>query len=256
MDPVSLSLGLAGILPLVANAITSAKRYMDAVATAKKSIAILITELEALQRNVVSLQELLKADDLSCGSVIFRENSVLLSCSAACETKLRILCNKLGQEANGKRSRFLWPFSEKEHQKTVQELRNFTIWMQFALSVDGCRLLSRTSDDVLKLMAQQLDQFRTIQSLEASTLQIYDVVKDQKRILEASVEQETRKTILDWISSVKNYQKHQVLQLSREENTGTWLLRREEYLRWRDGLSSSKILWCYGNQGSGKTNLV
>jgi hypothetical protein len=154
MDPISLSLGIAGILPLIAKAISLARSYTDSIRKRNESIADLITELEALQSTVANLKEFLKDDALRNTDVMFRENSVLHSCRMACEAKLRSLCRKLGQEVDGKRSRFLWPFSEKEHQKTVQELRNFTNWIQCALSVDGCRLLARTSDDVLKLMGE------------------------------------------------------------------------------------------------------
>lgn len=229
MDPLSLSLGIAGILPLIATAITTSKEYIDNVRSARKSIATLVFELEALQSNVANLHDLLKGDSFNHSTVRFHQSSVLLTCSAACEAKLRSLCKTLGQEAKGKRRRLLWPFTEKEYQKTIQEIRNFTSWMQFALSVDGCRLLSQTSDDVLKLMGQQLEQFRAVQTLEADTLQILDIVKDQKRAIEVNIEQENRRSILNWISTSKYYQKHQLIQASRAQNTGIWILERGIY---------------------------
>ncbi|KAL4985112.1 ankyrin [Aspergillus falconensis] len=256
MEPLSLSVGLAGILPLIASAITVSKEYIDTVRTARNSITTLIVELEVLQANVANLHNLLKGDLFNASAVRFHENSVLLTCSAACEAKLRSLCERLGRETNGRRSRFLWPFTEKEHQKTVQELRNFTSWIQFALSVDGCRLLSRTSDDVLKLMRQQLEQFRTIQTLESDTLRILDIVQDQKRVTQVNIERETRRSILNWVSTLKHYQKHQLVQSSRAPNTGHWILQRDEFIQWRDESSLANVLMCHGIQGSGKTNLV
>jgi hypothetical protein len=256
MDPLSLSIGIAGILPLIASAITISKEYIDTVRSARESIATLVIELEALQSNVANLHDLLKGDLFSHTAVRFHESSVLLTCSTACEAKLRSLCKTLGQEAKRKRSRFLWPFTEKEYQKTIQELRNFTNWMQFALSVDGCRLLSQTSDDVLKLMGQQLEQFRAVQTLEADTLQILDIVKDQRRTIEVNIERETRRSILNWISTSKYYQKHQLTQASRAQNTGMWILERDEFILWRDDSSPSNVLVCHGIQGSGKTNLA
>lgn len=255
MDPFSLSVGIAGILPIIATAITTTKEYIDNVRSARQSIATLITELEALQANVKNLHELLKGDLLN-NNVRFQKSSVLLTCSAACEAKLRELCKKLSQEGKGRRSRLLWPFTEKDYQKTIQELRHFSSWMQFALSVDGCRLLSKTSDDVLKLMAQQLEQFSAIQALEEDTLRILDVVTDQKRVIENNLEKETRKSILNWISTAKHYQKHRLVQASRAQNTGAWILRSEEFIKWRDERSISNVLVCHGIQGSGKTNLA
>jgi hypothetical protein len=256
MDPLSLSLGIAGILPLIAKAIIASKEYIDSVRSAKTSIVAFVSELEALQFNVANLHDLLKGDSFNHNAVRFHKSSVLLTCSAACEIKLRSLCERMDQEAKKRRTRFLWPFTEKEHEKAIQELRNFTNWMNFALSVDGCRLLSQTSDHVLKMMGRQLEQFRTIQTLEAKTIQILDVVKEQKLAIQVNTEREARKSILDWISTLKHYQKHQLIQASRAQNTGMWILQRDEFIQWRDDSSQSNVLVCHGIQGSGKTNLA
>ncbi|KAK4103336.1 hypothetical protein N658DRAFT_505699 [Parathielavia hyrcaniae] len=259
MDPVSLSLGIAGLLPLIAKTIQGAKDYRDAVVSSQDTIAALISELEALQLNVDSLYRFLKDDDsLSSSSLRFSQTSVLLSCSSACKAKLQSLCKTLGQQDNGRRSRYLWPFSEKEHQKTVQQIRNFSHWMHFALSVDGCRLLSQTSDDVLKVLGQQLEQFRAIESLQDTTGRIYDTVQAQKSMMEDSLAQDTRTQILEWISTINYGQKHQTLQATRAKDTGHWILRTSEYTRWRGGQEQdqSNVLWCHGIQGSGKTNLA
>ncbi len=254
MDPVSLGLTIAGLVPPITKAIGCAKEYSDKVRTAREAMAALITELEALQFSVRNLHGFLKSDALSGDDLRFQQTSVLLSCSKACEEKLQSLSQKLGQESSGRRSRFLWPFSEKEHQKTLQELRNFTSWMHFALSIDGCKLLSRTSDDVLKLLAQQLEHFKIIQSLGDTVAQISSTVQEQERRFEDTAAREARRQILDWISTTKYYQKHQALRESRARNTGNWILQTSEYLRWRDGTGTT--LWCQGIQGSGKTNLV
>ncbi|KAJ5491905.1 hypothetical protein N7453_010002 [Penicillium expansum] len=187
MDPLSLSLGIAGVLPLIASAVLTSKKYVQTVRSARTSIAALIFELEALGSTVEDLQDLLKGESLKGSAVRFHGSSVLLTCSAACEAKLRALCKTLDQQSKGKARRLLWPFTEKEHQKTIQDIRNFTNWMQFALSVDGCRILSQTSNDVLKLMGQQLEQFNTIQTLEADTLRILDL----KGNFELDIELET-----------------------------------------------------------------
>lgn len=257
MDPASLALGIAGLLPLLTKAIRCAKEYSDAVRTAKDAISALISELEALQFSVDNLQQFLKCNALADDHVTFRHTSVLLSCFKACDAKLRSLCHKLSQEHGGIRSRYLWPFSEKEHQKTLQELRNFAAWMHLALTVDGCRLLSQTSDDVLKLLGQQLEHFKAIQSLEETVTQISSTVKEQQRLLGDSLADGARKQLLDWISTTKYYQKHQALQESRTRNAGHWILQSADLIRWKDGSGETdKVLLCEGIQGSGKTNLA
>ncbi|KAK4119318.1 ankyrin [Parathielavia appendiculata] len=214
--------GIAGLLPLIAKAIKGAKDCRGAVVSSKDTIAALISELKALQFNINNLRGLLKDDTLSSGSIMFSRTSVLLSCSSACEPTLQSLCRKSGQQDNGRRSRYLWPLSEKEHQKTVQGIRNFSHRMHLALSVDGCRLLSQTSDDVLKVLDQQLDHY----TYRSGT---------QKHMMENSLAQHPRDQVLDWISTVKYGQKHQALQASRAKDTGHWILRTSECTRWRDG---------------------
>ena len=255
MDPVSVGLGIAGVLPLVAAAIKFASSYRDAIRNRSKSIATLILELEALEACLKRLDEFLNSDVLKANDVKFDDTSVLRSCCSACETKLSNLCKKLSQDER-KVSRYLWPLSEKEHEKTVQELRNFTTWMQFALSINGCRLLSHTREDVLQIMGQQLEQFKTIQSIQLQTLKLSDAVQAQTRLIEQSNQQEAKRKLLDWISTIKHDQKHSRIRGSRTENTGSWILQTTEYLVWRDDLSAANLLWCPGIQGSGKTTLV
>lgn len=254
MDPFSLSVGIAGLVGLVATTLSVAKSYRSGVKHAKDSITVLVTELESLQSNLSSLDKFLRSD--SAKGMAFQRTSVLRSCTSACEGKLKSLCRKLGQVGDNRTSRCLWPLNEKEHQKTVQELRAFAQWMQFALSVDGCSLLSRTSDDVLEILEQQLESFRALQALEDTTTQLQDAVRDQTRILQDDRNAKTRENILSWISRLEHDQKHDAVRSPRVEGTGGWLLERLEYVQWRDDFSASNILWCHGIQGSGKTVLA
>jgi len=249
MDPLSLALGIAGIVPLVAKAIKVAKEYKDGVDGAKTSIAALVKELEALLLNAIGLNEFLQSTAVVSDGLSFQHTSVLFSCSTNCEEKLRLLLEKLERKADSKLSRLRWPFSEKECQKMAQEIRNFATWMHFALSLDGCRLLSHTSEDVTKMLGQQLEQFKVVQSVQETTSRIFDVVHGGQL-------REARKDILDWVSTASFNQKHQSLQETRTENTGNWILEDEDYLEWRDSTSDANVLCCHGIKGSGKTTLA
>lgn len=66
MDPLSISFGVAGLVPLVATAIKAVRNYWSGLRGAKEKAATLLTELEALQCNLNALQKLL--DSNSCGS--------------------------------------------------------------------------------------------------------------------------------------------------------------------------------------------
>jgi hypothetical protein len=251
MDPFSLTVGIAGLTGLVATSIAFARNYLSAVKNGKESIRILVTELEALQANLTNLDAFLKS--ASARDLTFEPTSVLRSCTMSCEASLKTLCKKLGQVGESKTSRYLWPLSENEHQKFMQDLRNFARWIQFALSIDGCSLLSRTSDDVLK---GQLKNFNTLQTLEETTSQLNAAVQHQSQIIEDDKLARLKDLILSWISETDYGQKHHSVRQPRVEGTGGWLLDHREFLSWRDGTAVSNVLWCHGLQGSGKSVLT
>ena len=95
MDPFSLTVGNAGLAGLVANSIRFARNYLSGVKNGKESIRTLVTELEALQANLTNLDAFLKS--ASAKDLAFEPNSVLRSCTVACEASLKVLCKKLGQ---------------------------------------------------------------------------------------------------------------------------------------------------------------
>lgn len=256
MDPFSISVGVAGLVGLAATTLSVANDYLSGVKHAKEPIITLVTELEVLQLNLTSLDTFLRSSPVRARSMAFKPTSVLRSCTVACEDKLKSLSQKLGKVNDSKTSRLLWPLSEKEHQKTVQELRAFSQWIQFALTIDGCSLLSRTSDDVLKIMGQQLKWFESIHSLEDQTAQLQIAVAKQTQILEDDASAKRRHEILHWLSKLDHEQKHHAVRSQRVQDTGKWLLKRIEYSVWRDGAYGSNVLWCHGIQGSGKTILT
>jgi hypothetical protein len=254
MDPFSLTVGIAGLTGLVATSITFARNYLSGVKNAKESIRMLVTELEALQENLMNLDALLKS--ASAKNLTFEPNSVLRTCTSACEASLKTLCKKLSQVGESKTSRYLWPLIENEHQKTMQELRNFAQWIHFALSIDGCSLLSRTSDDVLKVLEGQLENFKTLQTLGETASQLNKAVQYQSQMLEDDKLAKNRGLVLSWISETDSEQKHHSVRQPRVEGTGGWLLGRRDFLSWREGTAVSNVLWCHGLQGSGKSVLA
>jgi hypothetical protein len=120
MDPFSLIVGIAGLAGLAATTITSAKSYMFSVKHKANSIAMLVTELEALQANLASLDAFLHR--VSVKDLTFQPTSVLRSYTTACTTSLKALSKKLNHANERKISRFIWPLSEKEHQKSMEDL--------------------------------------------------------------------------------------------------------------------------------------
>lgn len=254
MDPFSLAVGIAGLASLAATTVKLAKEYVSSVKHAKESATALIGELEALQSNLSSLDGFLRK--LSPGDLTFQHTSALRSCASTCETKLNTLCKKLGRVSEGKISRYLWPLSKEEHKETVRELQAFGKWIQFALTVDGCALLSRTSAEVLEVFEQQVKSFRVLKKIEDDTSWLHNTVKDQTLMLQEDRDAKEKAQVLTWISKVEYDQKHHAVRSPRVEGTGGWLLKEPTYTQWRDDFETSNILWCHGDPGSGKSVLT
>ncbi|PIG88751.1 hypothetical protein AARAC_000488 [Aspergillus arachidicola] len=254
MDPFSISTGIIGLAAVVAQTLSMAKTYVSAVRNAKSSISTMIAELEALQTNLEKLHAF--CNNNAASSLSLSSTSSLQSCISACELKVRDLGRKLGQGNGTRMSRYLWPMSEKEHTKTIQELRGFGQWIELALSLDGISLLSQTSDNLLEVLKQQEDGYRLLQAIDLRTTELQ---QNQDRHLlahEGRYRTEKERMILDWLSTEAQAQKHRNVCSMRVEGTCAWLLDQPSYINWREGTSESNILWCYGAQGSGKTVLA
>ncbi|KAF3483408.1 uncharacterized protein GIQ15_02732 [Arthroderma uncinatum] len=226
MDPFSISLGVITLVGFVASTIKVTSSYLSSAKDRTSSIATLLAELEALKSNLLGLDKLLQSK--TSKGLVFEQTSALQSCISSCEVKLKALCKKLGQEGERRRSRLLWPLSEKEYQKAIQDLRTFSQWIQFALSVDGLSLLSRTSDGVLSVLEKQTESFRVLKGLEEKTLHLQDAIEDQSRLLQDDRSNRKRKEILNWISNLGHAQKHANLRSPRVDGTGGWFLEKPD----------------------------
>ncbi|KAI1264745.1 hypothetical protein F5Y18DRAFT_78006 [Xylariaceae sp. FL1019] len=261
MDPLSFTLGIAGVVPLVAATVLKTREFYNAVKERKKAIGLLLIELESLESCLSSLAEMLEREELRGQTSRFNDASVLKRCCSACETLMTELCRKLDEASVGKMSRIKWPLSEKEHEKAMQSIRHFTTWMQLALTIDGCKLLSRTSDDVLEILGQQLQQFNVVESIHSETIALRNSLEASQQLLEDSKESDARQAVLNWISPEKYERKHVIqrqvnVRASRTPETGSWFLEHPLYRQWKRRETPENLLWCPGIQGSGKTILI
>ena len=61
--------------------------------------------------------------------------------------------------------------------------------------------------------------------------------------------------ILQWLSPLEPYQRHQSVREGRLGSVGNWVLETIEFRKWRDAEDSGvePVLFCHGNPGVGKT---
>lgn len=255
MDPFSLTVGIAGLLGLAAQTLKVTKAFLHSANHAKDSALEILQELDVLHFNLSRLARLLETENKAGPS--FNDTSVLVSSTIACRNKLTVLHDKLDRVDRNRIIQLKWPLSAKEHQETIGQLRAFVQWVQFALTVDGCALLSKISKEVLEILGQQLETFHLLGDIDRRTHSIEQSLVDQARILRDNGAAREREQVLEWLSNFKHEQKHHDIRMPRMKGTGEWLLNEVAFRTWRDNSKSrDNVLWCHGIQGSGKSVLA
>ncbi|KAJ7266734.1 ankyrin repeat domain-containing protein [Mycena rebaudengoi] len=86
-------------------------------------------------------------------------------------------------------------------------------------------------------------------------LDIWDAGQQQQKHHERAETEHTaeeRKKIIEWISLLNFFQRHDDISFARQEGMGIWLL---EEAKFKDWVGAGAIFWCYGMPGAGKTVL-
>jgi hypothetical protein len=271
IDPFSLVTGIAGLVSLALEIMAD---FVSMTKNAPKDISNLSNELEALSTVLRNLAMFLSSESIK--GDLFDDTSVLCASMASCKRQLEELREKLNISKIAVMKvaeRLKWLYRKEEVEQATVALRRCSQTFQFSLTIDGCRLLSKSSDDVANILQAQkrmLEGLKGIDAGIAATYQrIYDItmlLPDLKHVSLNIIELEncarrwsingqdekTRK-IIDWISPIKFWQKQKDTIDSRQAGTGNWILHTRQFQDWKAG--SVKTLWCPGLPGAGKTVL-
>ncbi|KAL8897576.1 MAG: hypothetical protein Q9207_007148 [Kuettlingeria erythrocarpa] len=253
MDPFSVIVGVAGLLGLVAKTIELTRSYVHGSKSARKAAEELSHMLQTLQSILSQLDKHLKNDT----SNAFSNTSVLVTSTNACRVKLLMVHTKLTESAKQPTRLMRWPLNDDDHQQTVKDLRSFVQWIQFGLTIDGSILMSRTSEEVVQVLSNQLGLFERLSELKLGADSTHDVLTHTHEVVVKYQTAMERREVLEWVSKVKHEDKHQEIRLPRLDGTGQWLLEDTTFQDWR--VQSSKppnVLWCHGIPGSGKSILA
>ncbi|KAI9780621.1 MAG: hypothetical protein M1816_002782, partial [Peltula sp. TS41687] len=261
MDPFTLASGIAGLVSLTIQVTKITTEFLSSIKEAPHCIRDLRSELTVLTSNLKRLHTFLGSEPAGRA---FAYTSVLLLTCDTCRRNLRDLDNKLGNDSENVFRRALdrtrWPLKEKQTKSIVQDLRAYSQTFAFALTVDGCALLSRSAKDVTQMLSETKGIARSnqqilhlLESLLDDTAQISEIREDVSRLNQAAGDQEFC-AIVDWLSPL-NFAAKQVDILSqRQEGTGDWLLLSTKFNNWLDGPPGT--LLCPGIPGAGKSVLA
>ena len=292
-DPFSLATGIAGLISLSLEVTKIAQQYIQGVRHSSKDIDDFLQELAALTDVLRQLDAFLKKDE--AGARSFDQTSVLVKTYKACRSSLEKTRSALQSRVNEHKllKALTWPFVGKEHQEVISAILRWIHTFQFALTIDGCVLLSKASSEVSAILTNQLrtlDETKKIAHLvpgllrstekatdslsevlnavsslaeiQKSMTSLGETVQNIERIALESREHEfhlsreqKKQAVLQWLSPL-DFRPKQLDTLSRRTpSTGEWLLIEENFKSWVDG-SGPSCLFCSGIPGGGKTILT
>ena len=293
VDPLSLATGIAGLISLSLEVTRVAQQYIHDVRSSSKHIEDFLQELAVLSDVLRQLEAFLKKDEV--GEHSFDQTSVLVKTYEACRSSLERTRSTLQGRTNEHRllTALTWPFVGKEHQQIISATLRWIHTFQFALTIEGCVLLSKTAGEVsvtLNYQLRTLDETKKIahivpdllRSSEKASDSIKEVLKavsslaefqksmtslggtiqNIERIALESREQDCRESkerkkqeVLQWLSRLDFRPKQLDILSRRTPSTGEWLLVENKFKSWVDG-SGSSLLFCSGIPGAGKTVLT
>ncbi|EXJ88377.1 hypothetical protein A1O1_05307 [Capronia coronata CBS 617.96] len=285
MDGVSVASGVAGLITLALQVSGTVVVYVNSIKERSKNIQELHNELLLLGEVLSGLRDFLESERAK--QTTFGTNSVLQKAIVDCRTRIERIGDRLETSHGGKVARTLeklkWPFEHKEVAQMVENLRRYTQTFQFALTIEGCNLLSQTSDDATKGLQKMLEESKKIRELSAqiglSTEEVSKRAVQLEQIIAlvpmltrtatevteiaqatrlAELREQERRTsdILDWLAPVTALHKHRDLQLRRAPGTGKWFLEHPDFLNWADERTAAEHdLLCLGGPGAGKSVL-
>ena len=285
MDGVSVASSIAGLVTLALQVGGTIAIYVNAIRERSKNVKELQDELLLLGEVLSNLRDFI--NNRAADGQSFDSFSVLSKAIRDCRQRIERIGDRLKPPPDAGRiaraiDQLRWPFEQREVMQMVENLRRYGQTFQFAFTIEGFNLLSKSSDDATKGLQEMLEMSRKISELSAQmglsteesskrALQIEQIIAlvpllaqtamDVSEISHAARlaelrEQERRTTdISDWLAPISSLHKHRDLQVRRAKGTGAWFLEHRDFLDWIDDASASHDLLCVGGPGAGKSVL-
>lgn len=166
MDPLSVTAGVAGLLSLSIQLVEISSKFKPA--TKAEQLYDFIFELNALADVLKRLKDFL---DTQTDAPHFNNVSAFVATNTRFKIKLEVLLRKLQKKLTEtsalKRAvdALIWPLNEKEHRETTRDIQRYTQVFHFALTIEGCSLLAKSSEDVENALQQQTQKLEETKGL-------------------------------------------------------------------------------------------
>ena len=267
-DPVSILGTVVGIASLAIQTTQVLREYCQNVSSFRSDIEELLVQTLQLSDVLQKLEDFLKKDQTKL-SISFTTTSTLYSASIRCEIRLQSLIHILKKHSQGPKAREIvraltWPFKASETTKLLAEIRGFIQTFHLSLSIDGCQLLLKTSNEVSSILRKTLHMESVakqnnqelalvidfVSALPQTTLAINRGVQQ----LEARAKADDDERALEWLTGSNTAAKHQAVTRNRLANAGQWIFDDLSYKKWQNNIQP--VLLCHGKPGAGKSILM
>ncbi|KAJ7278171.1 ankyrin repeat domain-containing protein [Mycena rebaudengoi] len=268
-DPLSIVLGILQLMSTVNSTIS----MLSDVANAPKEQRSLFVEVGNLELLLKSFEGRLQANpsvhemlDLKDPLAQFKDTMEHVM------AKLRS-ANKPGSKIPKALSWTLW--NKKEAEEDLVKMERFkallNMWLVldiwdigqqqqnnhdqiFKAVTDTAEGHHREHDEIVKAMTDAAQEHHREHDVVLS--EIRDAAQDQRKYAgwaETEHAAAERKKIIEWMSLLNFFLRHDDISRARQAGTGGWLLKDTRFKDWASRAGST--LWCYGMPGAGKTVL-
>ena len=184
MDPFTAASGIAGLIAVATKTIHMVGEYVILVHEHKKHAETLHKEL-SLMKQVLDQLKTLVDEEKRKGKMISADdqdrNTVLGKAFIDCTQIIEQIQDRLKEPVNRFRkamAKLQWPFEQKDILRMVDNLRRYTQLFQLSLTVENCKLLSKTFDAAREGLELQRDNCREVEKLCAHLPHIAEAAKD------------------------------------------------------------------------------
>ncbi len=134
-EPFSIATGIASLISVITGITKVTCTYVYEARNASKKARELDQTLAALATVLEQLEILLKKE--TSGSLVFKQTSVLFLNYNLCKATLEEIRSKLEAPFRHSVASLVWPFREREHQKTVADIHLLMQIFHYALDVEA-----------------------------------------------------------------------------------------------------------------------
>ncbi|KAI9827636.1 MAG: hypothetical protein M1819_006925 [Sarea resinae] len=224
-EVINIAPGIAGLLSLTTEVFNISSDFSN-VHRANEAANSLLQELQSLRRVLAQLKELTDKDEE--GGLLESNSSLILASEdiGLCRATLKNIQKNLEKhpdtsEQYGRVKSLTWPFSEERTQEITCMLHRHFSLFQSALNADAFPSGTETLNEI---RGNQLENSG-----------------------------ENHPEGLDWLSRINVRQRHHDISSRRQDGTGRWLLEDIVINDWLEANNSTRVVWCPGDPGTGKT---